>query len=175
MERLLVRLQAHSPESWVLKGGVALELRLRERARATIDMDLSLELEVATAVSAIGEEILDRLHGASERDMDDYFEFRIPRAADCNLRIEGINAHRFAVAASLARRIFDRFQLDVAPDEPGSIPSEQIEGSGLLRFAELPTERFRAITLEDIWRRRSTPTHIHGRGVPGSRTWWISF
>ena len=79
MERLLLRLQAHSPESWILKGGVALELRLRERARATIDMDLSIELEVSTAKSAVAGEILDRMQEAAEQRMDDYFEFSIPR------------------------------------------------------------------------------------------------
>lgn len=164
MERLLVRMQTHSPESWVLKGGVALELRLRERARTTIDMDLSLELEVAATASAIGEAILGRLQDACEREMDDYFEFRIPRGADSDLRIEGVNAHRFAVVASLAGRVFDRFQLDVAPDEPGSIPTEEIEGSGLLRFAEIPTERFRAIALA-----RHLAEKIHAYAHPRER------
>lgn len=164
MERLLVRLQTHSPKSWVLKGGVALELRLRERARATIDMDLSLELELAAPASAIGEQILDRLQEASEREIDDYFEFRIPQAADSDLRIEGVNAHRFAVAVSLAGRVFDRFQLDVAPDEPGSIPTEEIEGSGLLRFAEIPIERFRAVALA-----RHLAEKIHAYAQPRER------
>jgi predicted nucleotidyltransferase component of viral defense system len=147
MERLLVRLQTRSLESWVLKGGVALELRLRERARATIDMDLGLELQ-----------------DASEREMDDYFEFRIPRATGSDLRIEGVNAHRFAVVASLAGRVFDRFQLDVAPDEPGSIPTEEIDGSGLLRFAEIPIERFRAVALA-----RHLAEKIHAYAHPRER------
>ena len=164
MERLLVRLQADSLESWVLKGGVALELRLRERARATIDMDLGLELEVTASSAAIGEEILDRLQDASARKMDDYLEFRIPRAVDSDLRIEGVNAHRYAVEASLAGRVFDRFQLDVAPDEPGSIPTEVIEGSGLLRFAEIPAERFRAVALA-----RHLAEKIHAYAHPRER------
>jgi predicted nucleotidyltransferase component of viral defense system len=164
MERLLVRLQTHSPESWVLKGGVALELRLRERARTTIDMDLGLELEVATPASAIGEEILDRLYDAWEREMDDYFEFRIPRTTDSDLRIEGVNAHRFAIVVSLAGRIFDRFQLDVAPEEPGSLPTEEIEGSGLLRFAEIPIERFRSVALA-----RHLAEKIHAYAHPRER------
>jgi Nucleotidyl transferase AbiEii toxin, Type IV TA system len=138
MEGYLVRLQRGSAGEWVLKGGVALELRLRERARTTVDMDLAIELEVSGARSAIGEEIRDRLQEDAEEVGEDYFEFTLPQRADTDLHLDGVNAHRFQVVASLAGRVFDRFQLDVAPDEPGSVPTEDIDGSGLLLFAGIP-------------------------------------
>ncbi len=39
-DRLLARLVADGQENWVLKGGLALQLRLGTRARTTRDMDL---------------------------------------------------------------------------------------------------------------------------------------
>ena len=38
-DRLLARLATIAPDSWLLKGGFALDLRLAERARATKDVD----------------------------------------------------------------------------------------------------------------------------------------
>src|SRR5713226_5769624 len=39
-ERLLVRLELGAPHRWVVKGGMALEIRLGDRARSTRDLDL---------------------------------------------------------------------------------------------------------------------------------------
>ena len=39
-DRLLARLLQVDPEAWVLKGGLALQLRLGQRARTTKDMDV---------------------------------------------------------------------------------------------------------------------------------------
>ncbi|MGH3499323.1 MAG: nucleotidyl transferase AbiEii/AbiGii toxin family protein [Nocardioidaceae bacterium] len=38
-DRLFARLAATAPDRWLLKGGVALDLRLPDRARATRDVD----------------------------------------------------------------------------------------------------------------------------------------
>ena len=40
-DRLLARLVADSPENWLLKGGLALQLRLGDRSRTTQDIDRS--------------------------------------------------------------------------------------------------------------------------------------
>lgn len=159
MERLLARLQARSPDDWILKGGVALELRLREAARATIDMDLGIELEVASLAVPVGEGIREKLQEDASGSGDDLFEFVFPGASD--LEIDRVNAHRFQAVASLAGRVFDRFQLDVAPDEPGSIPTEEVMGSGLLSFAEIPVERFRVVS-----RARHFAEKIHAYTTP---------
>ena len=39
-DRFLARLLLHQPGKWVLKGGLALQLRLGERARMTKDIDM---------------------------------------------------------------------------------------------------------------------------------------
>jgi hypothetical protein len=41
-ERVAVRLNVAEPGSWIIKGGVALELRLGNKARTTKDLDLGL-------------------------------------------------------------------------------------------------------------------------------------
>ena len=41
-DRFLVRLVQDQPNAWVLKGGLALQLRLGERARTTKDIDVLL-------------------------------------------------------------------------------------------------------------------------------------
>ena len=40
-DRLLARLIAVAPDTWILKGGLALDLRLGSRARTTQDIDLA--------------------------------------------------------------------------------------------------------------------------------------
>jgi hypothetical protein len=42
LERILARLQTAEPGVWVLKGGMALEVRLGDRARVTKDIDVGL-------------------------------------------------------------------------------------------------------------------------------------
>ena len=41
-ERLLARLVKEQPDAWLLKGGLALQLRLGDRARTTQDLDMLL-------------------------------------------------------------------------------------------------------------------------------------
>lgn len=40
-DRLLARLLVAAPDRWIIKGGLALDLRLGDRARTTRDMDLA--------------------------------------------------------------------------------------------------------------------------------------
>ena len=47
MERIVTRLEHAEPGRWVLKGGMALEVRLAERARLTKDIDLAMREEAA--------------------------------------------------------------------------------------------------------------------------------
>lgn len=41
-QRIVARLQREDPGRWVLKGGMAMEVRLRDAARLTKDLDLGL-------------------------------------------------------------------------------------------------------------------------------------
>jgi Nucleotidyl transferase AbiEii toxin, Type IV TA system len=72
-ERLLARLQVVAPDSWLLKGGFALELRLGGRARTTKDVDIDW---------TVGEgEATELLLDAAALDMEDMFSFDVRRAA----------------------------------------------------------------------------------------------
>jgi len=64
-ERIIVRLQAAAPEAWVLKGGMALEVRLGDDARLTKDIDLGLRDDVSD-----GEDLHERIVEALRVDSD---------------------------------------------------------------------------------------------------------
>lgn len=72
-ERMLVRLDTAQHGGWVLKGGMALEVRWRDRARTTRDMDLAIRNPSLDpgALRAV-------LVGALERDPHgDWFHFGV--------------------------------------------------------------------------------------------------
>jgi predicted nucleotidyltransferase component of viral defense system len=147
MERLLARLQEGEGPRWVLKGGVALELRLQDRARATVDLDLSLDLKLANG-SPTADRILERLSEAMSKSASDFFRFEIPDSSGIELEIEGLKAHRFSIVSHLAGRVFDRFRLDVVIEPADHAPSEIVRGSGFLVFAGVERETFHVIGLE---------------------------
>lgn len=68
-ERILDRLAADDSR-WILKGGVALEVRLGDRARATRDLDLATDL-------ATGEDLRDVLVDVLSTDRGDGFAFTV--------------------------------------------------------------------------------------------------
>ena len=71
-ERVVARLHSAEPGRWVLKGGMALEVRLADRARLTKDLDLGLRDEVAE-----GEALRERLVELLAVELDgDRFAFR---------------------------------------------------------------------------------------------------
>ena len=59
-ERVLARLSSAEPGAWVVKGGMALEVRLRDDARLTKDLDLGLRDNEVTAES-LHERLIDVL------------------------------------------------------------------------------------------------------------------
>src|SRR5438876_10362803 len=66
-ERLLVRLELGAPRRWIVKGGMALEVRLGDRARSTRDLDLALR-EPAADGTAVRDLIIDCLSVDREGD-----------------------------------------------------------------------------------------------------------
>lgn len=72
-ERMLVRLELAAPGRWIVKGGMALELRLGDRARSTRDLDLALR-----EAGADGAVVRELLSGCLEADREaDRFAFRV--------------------------------------------------------------------------------------------------
>lgn len=133
-ERMLVRLDAAQRGSWVLKGGMALELRWRDRARATRDMDLAVR-EPAPDPVALRTVLVEAL----ERDPHgDRFQFAVGSGRELTADAAGRPGWRFPVEARLAGRVFAQVSVDVVarPEEIGG--TERIALPGLFAFAGLP-------------------------------------
>ena len=126
-ERFLVRLFHIQPDSWVLKGGYALQLRLGDRSRTTKDIDL-LSKEKK-------DKILPALQTAGFLDLGDWFAFEV--APTTKSPLEGPSVLRFNVRALLDNRIFESFHIDVGVDDPITGSLDYLDTSGLLAFANL--------------------------------------
>jgi len=165
MERFLLRVQTSHAGRWILKGGLAMELRLREQARATRDIDLGVN---ASITGSAEQAIVEELRTSVEGEHGDYFQFLTPEGVEQDLEIEGVSVLRLSVDARLAGRTFDKFQLDIASESKGPTPPEEVSGSGLLSFAGLSVERFFVVSrarhlaekLHALTRPRDVPTRV---------------
>jgi Nucleotidyl transferase AbiEii toxin, Type IV TA system len=132
-ESLMRRLDQHDPGRWVVKGGMALEVRLRERARRTTDIDLGLRLnKVDPAV--LRDQIIDAL--APDRD-GDFFSFEVGEAQRLAADSSGQVTWRFLVTGSLAGRVFAKVKLDVSP-RPHELHAVDRIPLRSLSFADVP-------------------------------------
>jgi hypothetical protein len=110
-QRIVTRLQRAEPGRWVLKGGMAMEVRLRDAARLTKDLDLGLR---ETDVEPAG--LRDRLIEALARDDDgDGLHFAVGIPSRMTEDGGGHLTWRFAVDVELAGRRFGAIKLDVSP------------------------------------------------------------
>jgi predicted nucleotidyltransferase component of viral defense system len=110
-ERIVSRLQVAEPGLWVLKGGMALEVRLQDEARLTKDIDLGLRGDVADA-----EELRERLVEALATGVDgDDFTLIVGPVKQLMEDDGGRLTWRAKVAAELAGRPFGAVQVDVSP------------------------------------------------------------
>jgi hypothetical protein len=113
-DRVLARLQATSPDRWILQGGVALEFRLRTGARPTLDLDLARRDDEQSA--------LRDLFAAARHDLGDSFTFEIQRiSAEVE---DDISTIRFRAIASLAGSVLERL-----PQLPSSRRRRDLQGT----------------------------------------------
>jgi len=124
-ERFLARLVVAQPQSWVLKGGLALQFYLGERARTTQDIDLLLREALPTV------EIHRRLVAAALLDLGDWFLFEVARPSDPATL-------RFSVQSMVDGRPFETFHVDVGMGDPLTEPVEMLTAPPLLEFAGIP-------------------------------------
>jgi len=127
-DRLLARLTQSDPGQWIVKGGLALQLRLGARARTTKDIDL-LSLKEP-------DEVHDLLREAAARDLGDWFTFEVgrPSSEPGGTAIGGI---RYAVLSLLDGRTFERFHVDVGVGDLLVDSAEYLIMPDLLSFAEI--------------------------------------
>ncbi len=160
-DRLLARLATIAPDSWLLKGGFALDLRLAGRARATKDVDLDWQAAEA--------ELLDTLLDAAAWDAADFFSFNIERTGAPPDHFRG--SHRFRIAATLGGRPFETFLLDVGFRSEPVAGIEKLRTPDLLSFADIEPVTIRVVPLElQIAEKLHAYTRTHKNERPSTRT-----
>jgi hypothetical protein len=142
-ERVVARLQAAEPGQWVLKGGMALEVRLQDAARLTKDIDLGLRAE---DVEPTG--LHDRLVQALGRDpYADRFVLRAGPVARLMEDGGGTVTLRSGIAADLAGKPFGRVQLDISPRGHELEQTDVVPLPNSLAFAGIDTPTIEIVDL----------------------------
>jgi hypothetical protein len=129
-ERVLVRLDTQ-PGGWVLKGGLALEVRWHDRARATRDIDLATRVPAATEDAlrtALAEALSRDPHG-------DWFQFVLGSSRALTLDAAGRPGRRYPIEARLAGRQFAQVTADVVERAEEIGGTERVPLPGALAFA----------------------------------------
>ena len=124
-DRFLARLFQAQPSQWVVKGGLALQLRVGQRARTTKDIDL-LMLDQH-------QEIYPQLREAGALSLDDWFSFEVSYATQPTT--EDFGGARYQLQSLLDGRMFESVQLDVGVGDPLIEPVEYLQTPSLLEFA----------------------------------------
>jgi Nucleotidyl transferase AbiEii toxin, Type IV TA system len=138
-ERMVVRLAAlpaMDDSTWVVKGGLALELRLPVRTRETRDLDLATVEEITDY-----EEVRQRLARALKVGLDDHFTFEIREGRPLSAAIGDKSGWRFLIETQLADKRYILLRMDVVArslDMTGAI--DEFTFRSALAFANLPAE-----------------------------------
>lgn len=151
-ERVIARIQAGEPGRWVLKGGMALEVRLHDDARVTKDVDLGLRDDVSSAA-----DLHDRLIEILTIEIDhDHFIFAVNPPERLSDDGAGFPTWRAKVSAQLADKPFGRVQLDVSPRTHELRATDRLAIPNSLAFAGVPTVEVEAV---DIHRHAAEKFH----------------
>jgi hypothetical protein len=149
---VVARLESAEPGIWILKGGMALEVRLKDDARLTKDVDLGLRDVVANQ-----DELHDRLIRALRTDpFGDSFVLEVERPTPLTEDEGGNSTWRARVTARLADTEFGRVQLDISPRIHELNDTDRIELPNLLAFADIPPP---TIEIVDIHRHAAEKYH----------------
>ena len=143
-ERVLVRLVAEHPGMWIVKGGIALEVRMQERARATKDLDLAIRQEEID-----GEKLRELVIAALNSDEEgDGFTFVVGQARAISAEMGGHSGWRFAIICSLAGREFATVRIDIVPRTAEFVDTYKTRLPGALAFAGYPVGEIEVIGIE---------------------------
>ncbi len=142
-ERIIARIQAAEPGQWVLKGGMALEVRPRDDARLTKDPDLGLRDDVNSAP-----DLHERLIDILATDLDhDHFIFTTGPPERLRDDSGGVPTWRARVSAQLADKLFGRIQLDVSPRTHELHATDTLAIPSSLAFAGIPAVEVEAVDI----------------------------
>lgn len=132
-ERLLVRLELEAPGRWIVKGGMALEIRLGDRARSTRDLDLALR-DAQSDGAAVRDLLIECL--AVDREGDG-FEFRVGEATAITPDQAGRPGWRFSVESRMGGRRFANVRLEVVARADEISKTQRVALPGVWDFAGL--------------------------------------
>jgi len=124
-ERFIARLIRYQPEQWVLKGGLALQLRLGQQARTTKDIDL---LKITSSPS-----IYDSMVESASMSLGDWFAFEVERPEGNVENKPG--GKRYLVHCFLDGRLFENFHVDVGVGDIVLETYEWLSFGSILGFA----------------------------------------
>lgn len=137
--------------SFVIKGGVALEMRLRDRARATTDIDLIVEVEDADDMGAALRDALDGgYQGFTFRVKDDPYPM-----GDGSIRTQVVLEYR--------ERGWGTVQVDLSPTEGHRLEREEVAPLDLGFFGLEPAEGLSCLSV-----RYHLAHKVHGMTKPGT-------
>ncbi len=162
-DRVLARLTIGQPGQWLLKGGVALQLRLGNLARTTKDIDILLGLPHGAAHQA--------LVRAVRIDLADWFEFNVESARG-PLPGAGEGGLRFPVTAMLDGRVFRELPHRRRERRPGDRVTRDLSHATSTRICRHPTRDSPLLSGVAAHRREGTclrPPPRHWREHPGAR------
>ncbi|MGI9016994.1 MAG: nucleotidyl transferase AbiEii/AbiGii toxin family protein [Euzebya sp.] len=155
-ERVVARLAHATPGKWVLKGGMALEMRLRDHARLTKDIDLGLR----DTVEDRGELQVRLVEALSVDPFGDRFTLAPGLVTELMPDGGGHQTWRSNVAASLAGRAFGGIKVDVSPRAHELDQTDVVTLPNSLAFAgiEVPT-----VEIIDVNRHAAEKFHAMAR------------
>jgi len=151
-ERLILRLEHSHPGLWILKGGMALEVRLEHRARATRDVDLAIRDDLPDGTT-LREKLITCLSADPEGDG---FVFVVGAPTAMSPDEAGRQGWRFSVEAHLAGRQFASIRVDVVARPEEISGTERISIPTMLDFAH-----FSPFTIEVVDRRQHFAEKLH--------------
>lgn len=130
-ERIVARLEVAEPGQWILKGGMALEVRIADAARLTKDIDLGLRTPVADETE-LHERLIDAL---SVDSYGDGFVFAVSPPKPLGQESDEWFTWRSAVSASLAGKLFGGIHVDISPRAHELEQTEHVQLPNSLDFA----------------------------------------
>lgn len=140
-DRFLARLQAAAPGQWLLKGGVALDLRFaRREARRTKDVDIEMRFPATLQDATL------LLKETVATTLDDFFVFTLASVPTRTI-IEDALAYRFGIVAHLDGRMYEGFTCDVGVADENIGEPELVKGRDLLSFAGIASAEVPAVPL----------------------------
>lgn len=155
-ERIVARLQVAEPGFWVLKGGMALEVRLSDAARLTKDIDVGLR-DIVSTPTDLHERLVDAM---TDDPFNDRFVFEVGEPAALREDGGGHLTWRAPVAAFLAGKPFGAIKLDVSPRAHELQATDRLPLPNSLDFAGIPTTE---VEIVDVHRHAAEKFHAMTR------------